>query len=76
MVEQMGEAFDNLALAATTKQSTMDQMVKAIADLTDAYGVMEEAEAAAQGVLTDAEAARDVIGEQLDALQEVVANDR
>ena len=36
MVEQMGEAFDNLAMAATAKQTTMDSMVKSMADLTDA----------------------------------------
>ena len=39
----MGEAFDNLALAATAKQSTMDQMVKAIADLTDANARLTKA---------------------------------
>ena len=35
MVNQMGEAFDNLAMAATAKQDMMDAMVKSIADLTD-----------------------------------------
>ena len=39
----MGEAFDNLAMASTAKQSTMDQMVKAIADLTDANARLTKA---------------------------------
>ena len=36
MVNQMGDAFDNLAMAATAKQDTMDSLVKSIANLTDA----------------------------------------
>ena len=32
----MGQAFDNLAMAATAKQDTLDSMAKSIADLTDA----------------------------------------
>ena len=43
MVEQMGEAFDNLAMAATAKQDTMDSMVKSIADLTDANSRLTKA---------------------------------
>ena len=34
IVEQLGDAFDNLAMAAVAKNETMEQMVKAIADLT------------------------------------------
>ena len=36
MVEQMGEAFDNLAMAATAKNDTIESMVKSISDLTTA----------------------------------------
>ena len=43
MVEQMGEAFDNLAMAATAKQETMDSMVKTIADLTAANATLTKA---------------------------------
>ena len=43
MVNQMGEAFDNLAMAATAKQETMDSMVKSIADLTDANARLTKA---------------------------------
>ena len=43
MVEQMGEAFDNLAMAATVKQETMDSMIKTIADLTAANTTLTKA---------------------------------
>ena len=43
MVEQMGEAFDNLAMAAIAKQDTMESMVKSIADLTDAKSRLTKA---------------------------------
>ena len=43
MVNQMGEAFDNLALAATAKQDTIDSMIKSIADLTDANARLTKA---------------------------------
>ena len=43
MVDQMGEAFDNLAMAATAKQDTLDSMVKSIADLTDANARLTKA---------------------------------
>lgn len=43
MVEQMGEAFDNLAMAATAKQETMDSMIKTIADLTAANATLTKA---------------------------------
>ena len=43
MVEQMGEAFDNLAMAATAKQDTLDSMAKSIADLTDANARLTKA---------------------------------
>ena len=43
MVEQMGEAFNNLALAATAKQDTIDSMVKTIADLTAANATLTKA---------------------------------
>ena len=43
MVNQMGEAFDNLAMAATAKQDTMDSLVKSIADLTEANARLTKA---------------------------------
>ena len=43
MVEQMGEAFDNLAMAATAKQETFDSMVKTIAELTAANATLVKA---------------------------------
>ena len=43
MVNQTGEAFDNLAMAATAKQDTMDSLVKSIADLTDANARLTKA---------------------------------
>ena len=43
MVEQMGEAFDNLALAATFKNDKLDSMVKAIAELTAANATLTKA---------------------------------
>ena len=43
MVDQMGEAFDNLAMAATAKQNTLDSMAKSIADLTDANSRLTKA---------------------------------
>ena len=36
MVEQMGEAFDNLAMAVTAKNDTIESMVKSISDLITA----------------------------------------
>ena len=39
----MGEAFDNLDMAATAKQDTMDSMVKSISDLTDANSRLTKA---------------------------------
>ena len=43
MVNQIGDAFDNLAMAATAKQNTMNSMVKSIADLTDANARLTKA---------------------------------
>jgi hypothetical protein len=43
MVDQMGQAFDNLAMAATAKQDTLDSMAKSIADLTDANARLSKA---------------------------------
>lgn len=34
IAEQLGEAFDNLALAATTKNDTIDKLANSIAKLT------------------------------------------
>lgn len=38
--DQLGEAFDNLAMAATAKQSTMDKMTKSIAELTESVAAL------------------------------------
>ena len=43
MAEQMGEAFDNLAMAATAKQETIESMVKTIADLSAANATLTKA---------------------------------
>ena len=43
MINQMSEAFDNLAMAATAKQETMESMIKSIADLTDANARLTKA---------------------------------
>ena len=45
MAEQMGEAFDNLALAATAKQATLESMVQTIAELTAANSALTKTNA-------------------------------
>ena len=43
IADQLGEAFDNLAMAATAKQDTLESMAKSIADLTEANKVLTKA---------------------------------